>query len=186
MKKIIVLILFALFLSAGSVSAADRHAGQSATMATTPRVQESDAKVDVVSLAAKRRAIQSVLAQYNSPMEESVDAFLHACVKYDLDCYLLPAIAGLESGFGRQTWPGSHNPFGWGGGHIMFDSCEDGIDAVARGLAENYIAQGHTSIESIGSKYAASETWAVRVHGFMDRFAASEGSLALHSVVDSL
>ena len=92
-----------------------------------------------VRMAKKKIAINSLLKKYNSPLVSSIDSFLNTCTSYSLDCYLLPSIAGLESSFGKHVLPGSNNPFGWGGGLIIFDSWDQAIAAVGKGLKYNYI-----------------------------------------------
>jgi hypothetical protein len=185
MKKILIILMFWLVM-AGSVSADERHAGTSAVLASNAAVETQQTKHTTLEMAAKRRAIVEVLKRYNSPMTQHADAFLKACVKYNMDCYLLPAIAGLESSFGVHIWPDSHNAFGWGGGYIMFTSWEEGIDAVAAGLAKNYIGQGLLGVDAIGPKYSASPTWAPRVANFMTQFENIERNDTLHSAIYSL
>jgi len=127
----------------------------------------------------KRMAISRVLNKYNSPLVDQIDSFINSCTNYNLDCYLLPSITGLESYFGRYTYPGSHNPFGWGGGYIMFDTWDKAIDTVAKGLRENYVNKGAETIEEIAPIYAESPTWAVRVQFFKTQFEAEEKQLSL-------
>jgi hypothetical protein len=68
----------------------------------------------------------------------------------------------------------------------MFDTWDAGIDAVARGLATDYIGQGRVSVDAIGPKYSESATWAVRVNRFVAQFEATEQSDTLHSAMYSL
>ena len=127
-------------------------------------------KFDNIRFAKKKIAISKVFKRYNSPLINSIDSFLFTCETYELDCYLLPSIAGLESSFGNHVLSGSNNPFGWGGGYIMFDTWEEGFMAVAKGLSKNYIARGADTIETMGPIYAASPTWAQRVRYFHNEF----------------
>lgn len=130
----------------------------------------------------QRATIKAVLDSYNSPLASQVDGFMNACMTYDIDCYLLPSIAGLESTFGKFTYPNSHNPFGWGGGLIMFESWEDGFMAVAKGLRNNYIDKGRDTIDKIAPIYAESPTWATRVSYFHNKFKEAESEKALIDV----
>lgn len=114
--------------------------------------------------------ITEVLSKRKSPLVSEVDGFMNACTTHDIDCYLLPSISGLESSFGKHVYPGSFNPFGWGGGYIMFDSWEDGFMDVAAGLKRRYIEKGADTIEKMGPIYAASPTWAVRVRSLHSEF----------------
>ena len=126
----------------------------------------------------KKVAIYRTLERYNSPLITEVDSFLNACLSYDINCYLLPSISGVESTFGRFLMPNSHNPFGWGGGYLYFDSWLISFLTVAKGLRENYIDHGLTSVEMIGPVYAPpSSTWAGKVLMFMRVFAEEESKI---------
>jgi hypothetical protein len=122
----------------------------------------------------KKMAIKKVLEKYNSPLINSLDSFIDSCKDYDLDCYLLPSIAGLESTFGKFILPDSYNPFGWGGGYILFQDWNEAIQTVGKGLRENYINKGSNSIDDIGHIYSESSTWAVRVNIFINEFKMQE------------
>jgi len=165
-KILIVLFLIVLFILPASV-----HASQEAGTSATLSPQMTEAPVNAyVDRSIKRMVISEVLNKYNAPLASEVDGFVNACITHDIDCYLLPSIAGLESSFGKFTHPESHNPFGWGGGYIMFDTWEEGFMAVAKGLSKNYIARGADTIETMGPIYAASPTWAQRVRYFHNEF----------------
>ncbi len=141
----------------------------------TPKTDRYREILNTEEYLKKRLAMEKVFVRYGSPFVEEIDSFLFACLEYDLDCYLLPAISGVESGFGRALLPGSHNPFGWGGGYIYFNSWREGFLAVAKGLRENYINRGLTSPELIGPVYAPpSKTWAGKVNYFMNIFREEE------------
>ncbi len=175
-KKLIV-YLFALgfFLTLPSAVFAQKEAGSSATI-TLPI---SSSNVHEMNL--KRAVLIDMFTRYHSPFITEVDAFLDTCQKYQIDCYLLPSIAGLESSFGKFTHPESHNPFGWGGGYIMFDSWASCFDAVGKGIRENYINKWHVdTIETMGPIYAESPTWAQRVRYFHDQFEKAEAEKALY------
>lgn len=127
----------------------------------------------------KKLAIRRVLEKYSAPLADSTDDFINTCTTYDLDCYLLPSISGLESTFGRFLLPNSYNPFGWGGGYIMFKNWAEGINTVAYGLRNNYLNKGANTIEDIGRIYSESPTWAVRVQYFINEFQGEEDKLQL-------
>lgn len=169
-NKLIVLTIGIVFFLLATPVFASNEAGASATL-----VRESHliAQTDDNYLI-QRMTIQTMLEKYNSPLAGSVDAFMKACQTYELDCYLLPSISGLESTFGKFIYPESHNPFGWGGGLIMYKTWDDSIDAVAKGLRLNYINHGAQTVEQIGLIYSESPTWAVRVNYFMRQFKADE------------
>jgi hypothetical protein len=125
--------------------------------------------------------IETVLKRYDSPLVGESESFVKTCIKYQINCYFLPAIAGLESTFGKFIYPNSYNPFGWGRGYMMFDSWSEGFDAVAKGLKSGYIKKGAETIEEIGPIYSESPTWAVRVNNFINQFEAEEEKMNLLS-----
>ena len=162
---------------APSAHAQKLEAGSSAALIAVP----SNTNVNLVShrdtaqdLIIKRRVLTKVLEADHSPLAGSVDAFMATCTSYNLNCYLLPSITRLESSFGQFTYPGSNNPFGWGGGYIMFPTWADAIQTVGKGLRYDYIDRGADTIDAIGSKYAASPTWSVRVERFIHDFESME------------
>lgn len=185
LKKILFLIVLLFKVaSLGSVDAAERSAGNSATLVYAPsganKVINTEA---IISLAKQKEAIRRMLERRNSPLINEVDAFMATCTRYALPCYLLPSITGLESSFGSAILPGSNNPFGWGGGYILFSSWSEGIDTVGQGLRERYVptvSKHEVDPYMIGPKYAASKTWAVRVDSFMREFEAEEAKIQLN------
>lgn len=132
-------------------------------------------------LFIKKMAIKNYILKYNAPLADETDAFIKACTQYNLDCYLLPAISGVESSFGLYMRPGTYNPFGWGRGDIPFSSFSDAIMTVGKGLRENYINKGATSVEQIGHIYCEGNTWAGKVSYFMNQLEKEEKNLLLLS-----
>lgn len=126
-------------------------------------------------------AIDSVLKKEHSPMISNSADFIKSCVKYNLDCYLLPAIAGVESGFGKHILRQSYNPFGWRGGYQKFANFDEAIQTVSYGLKIKYIACGAKNIKMIGRKYSVSPTWPAKVEYFTKKFSKEEERLNLYS-----
>jgi len=178
---VIVLIIFLFaFTGVSATYVAGTSAGFNYTTFETKETKKNN------DLSVKRLVIKKVLEKYNSPLVGDTDAFITTCYKYDLDCYLLPSIAGIESTFGKFILPGSYNPFGWGVGRIMFKSYSEGIETVGKGLKENYIDKGAKTIEEIGKTYCEGNTWAGKVRFFMNEFVKEENQLILKSNTVSL
>lgn len=180
MKNFITTIIISLlfFISAVSVKA-EVIAGASAPLVYNSFISIND--IEQLRQKKIKSAIETVLKKYNSPMSNESDSFVKACVKYQIDCYLLPSIAGLESTFGKFIWPNSHNPFGWARGYMMFDNWESGINTVAKGIRNGYLSKGALTIEDIGPIYSESPTWATRVNYFKNQFEREEEKLSLLS-----
>lgn len=115
-----------------------------------------------------RVKIEKHLTKVKSPMVTAVPTFVEASRRHNLDCYLLPAIAGVESSFGKAVRRGSYNPFGWGNGRIRFQSWDQAIEVVANGLGQKYVQRwGARTPEQIGRYYAADPRWPRKVRANM-------------------
>lgn len=133
-------------------------------------------KVDSKKLDERANVLFDYLASYNSPLQYHAQDFVDAADQFGLDWRMLPAIAGVESTFGKNI-PGGYNAWGWGvygNQAIYFKSWRDGIFAIAKGLRENYLNRGLTDPYSINRAYAASPVWGGKVTYFMNNL----GSLA--------
>ncbi|MCS7093384.1 MAG: hypothetical protein NZL96_03095 [Patescibacteria group bacterium] len=129
----------------------------------------------------KEITIRNVLRRYQSPLVEETKIFILTCKKYQLDCYLLPAISGVESTFGKFVFPGSYNPFGWGGGYAMFKNWQEAIEKVGKNLKETYVEKWKLmTIEQIGEIYAENPLWASKVKWFIDEFKKEEERFLLY------
>lgn len=124
--------------------------------------------------------LKSFLAKYNSPLTPYAGKFIAVADKYSLDWRLLPAIAGTESTFGLHYIPGTYNPFGWGGGKIYLGSWSNGIEAVGKGLWQNYYLKGkrNLTVEQVGDIYAVSPHWPRSVRRWMGRIGSYQLSAA--------
>lgn len=131
---------------------------------TAPAIQVQAKKLDT-----KAEILAAYLETFNSPLQYHAQDFIDAANIYELDWKLLPAIAGVESTFGKHI-PGGFNAWGWGvygTQAIYFDSWKDGIFTVTQGLRENYLNKGLNNPYSINRVYAASPYWGSRVTYFM-------------------
>lgn len=126
----------------------------------------------VGSSDARPEIIKQYAEYYNSPLSEYADYLVQIADKYSLDYRLLPAIAQQESNLCKIIPPDSYNCWGWGihsKGSLGFSSYEEGIETVAKGLREEYLNKGYSTIEEIMSKYTpqSNGSWAFGVNQFM-------------------
>ena len=132
-------------------------------------VTGTDARISIVT---------NYLSYQGSPMVGSAATFVAVADKYNLDWRLLVAIAGKESSFGKYIPPGPHNAWGWGiptGAQrgIGFDSWDEGIETVGRGLRNFYFNRGYDTLMEIESMYTppsaaqADHPWVAGVSEFM-------------------
>ena len=121
---------------------------------------------------ARPEIVRQYLNKYNSPMEPLANHLVQIADKYNLDFRLLVAIAQQESNLCKIIPPETYNCWGWGihsAGTLGFNSYEEGIETVAKGLRENYLDKGYTTPDEIMKKYTPSSngSWAFGVNQFM-------------------
>ena len=129
---------------------------------------------EVTGADARSAIVGQVLASYKAPLSQYSDVLVDNADKYGLDHRLLASIAMKESGGCRAIPYDSYNCWGWGihsKGSLGFESYEQGIETVSRGLKENYVDKGLVTVEQIMTKYAhaSSDTWAQGVNFYMDQ-----------------
>lgn len=113
--------------------------------------------------------LKNYLESRNSPLADSAETFVEVADEYGLDYRFLPAIAGIESNFGKVQLADSYNPFGWGGGLIYFESFDEAIRTVAFELYERCVKVGADTPAEIGPSYCPPNyfRWIAAVEGFM-------------------
>lgn len=173
-KKLVTLVLTTLlFACLGIVPVrAQAIAGSSAAVVSIEK--NATTSINLQKIALKRKAMTEVLKRYNAPLLTEVESFLDACTTYNLDCYLLPSISGVESTFGQALIQSTHNPFGWGRGILPFKDFHEAIMTVGAGLRENYIDKGADTVDKIGRIYCEGNTWSGKVTFFMNQFEEEE------------
>lgn len=128
-------------------------------------VEKADARVEIV---------RNYLASYNSPIVHLAPNIVATADKYDMDFRLLPAIAQQESNLCKKIPYETYNCWGWGihsKGTLGFNSYEEGIDIVSKGLKENYLNIGLKNPAEIMSKWVPHSpegAWAKGVTAFME------------------
>jgi hypothetical protein len=112
------------------------------------------------------------------PMQEYSYDFVDAADQYHLDWRLLPAISMVESTGGKHCRRGSNNPFGWGSGHIKFNSYPEAIYSVARHLSEDRPYKGKSLHQKLRAYNPAHRTYPIKVTSMMRRVSVEHLSKA--------
>lgn len=124
---------------------------------------------------SRAEKLEAFLTVHKSPLACYASDFVTASDRYDLDWKLLPAIAGVESTFGKQVPAGSYNAYGWNNGFWQFTSWPTSIDYVSQALREKYFDRGLDTVAKIAPVYAPpSKTWAGKVIYFMEQIECLE------------
>jgi len=110
--------------------------------------------------------------KYNSVLYDHAETFVKRADENQFDYRLLPAIAMQESNLCKYIYEGSHNCWGWGiyGNKVTrFDSYDEAIDTISRGIKKYYIDKGLTTPEEIMRKYTppSDGSWAYGVNTFL-------------------
>lgn len=130
-------------------------------------------KTAVASEDARPLVIERYLTHYKSPMAGHGDYIVKTADHFNLDPYLIVAIAQQESNLGKLMPPRCHNAWGWGihsAGTLCFDTWQEGINTFTQGIAEKYVAYGLTTPEKIMTKYNPTSpggAWAKGVNQFL-------------------
>ena len=116
--------------------------------------------------------LKSFFRKHNSTLYDYADKIVEVSDKYQFDYRLLPAIAMQESNLCRVIPDDSHNCWGWGiyGTTVTkFDSYDEAIETVGKGIKENYIDRGLVTASAIMKKYTppSQGSWAYGVNTFL-------------------
>lgn len=137
-------------------------------------------KTAIASEDARPILIERYLKHYQSPMAGNADYIIKISDRFNVDPYLVVAIAQQESNLGKLMPPNCHNAWGWGihsAGTLCFDTWEEGINTFVSGLSEKYLAYGLKTPEEIMTKYNATSpngAWAKGVSQFLEELHSGE------------
>ena len=144
--------------------------------------EEADKKAQMLTASSNEslsydELVAKLNRSLNSTLAGTGDSFARYATELGIDPYLAVAIVLHETGCkwncstllkqcnnvgGMKGSPGCN-----GGSYKAFSSLDEGISAFMNNLYKNYYAQGLTTPEAIGPKYAASQTWATQVRAYM-------------------
>lgn len=122
----------------------------------TPQVSSS-------STDQRLQTLKEFFRRYSCPAESLAAEFIRVADNHRLDWRLLPSLAFVESGGGKQTF--HNNIFGWGS--VRFASVEEGIRTVARHLAQSRPYRGK-AIDQLLWIYNPVEGYRERVKSIME------------------
>ena len=127
---------------------------------------------EIKSGDARPANLKAFLRKYSSDLYNHAEKIIEVSDKYGFDYRLLPAIAMQESNLCRVIPDNSYNCWGWGiyGTTVTrFDSYDDAIETVAKGIKEKYNGEGFGTASAIMEKYTPSSkgSWQHGVNTFM-------------------
>ncbi len=162
-KKFVIFVIFLLTLT---VFESTKHVVRGDGVVSN---QVSD-EILAMKLDPEAKVLAKYLADFDSPLQFYAQDLVDAAKAYGLDWKMLPAIAGVESTFGKNM-PGGYNAWGWGvygNQAVYFGSWREAIFTIAKSLREDYLDKGLTEPYSISRAYATSPYWGGKVSYFMN------------------
>ena len=148
-----------------------------AGLLTVPTVTRTQVNRTITDVQSDFRLVllKRFFTERDCPAARHADEFIKAADKNDLDWRLLPSIALVESGAGKDYK--NNNILGWDSARQKFPSVPAGIHAVAHRLANSKLYKDKT-VYQILRTYNASAAYATKVMGIM-RSIGPEPSLAM-------
>lgn len=141
--------------------AQEQASGSSASLSSLLVARSKDHRAEI---------LQKYLEKQDSPLAPYANVFVSQADLYNIDWRFVAAISGVESTFGKAV--PCTNAWGWGiygTQTYCFNSYDEAIRTISKDIRQKYINQwGAEDVYSIGSRYAASPTWASRVVYFMN------------------
>lgn len=152
MKHILVRINLILFTSLAITFAGSKPAEAEAKVVKPQNMQFEIGykKVDRVA------ALEKFFDKYKSPLRGHAKTFVEVADKYGIDYTLLPSISCQESTCAKFLIEGTYNPFGWGiygNNFIAFESYDEAIQEVGKGLYKGYFSRGLDELHEIAPVY---------------------------------
>ncbi|MCD8024585.1 MAG: glucosaminidase domain-containing protein [Candidatus Gastranaerophilales bacterium] len=145
-----------------AVEAAQNSASTSSSSSTVSTTSSSGSGT-ITGTSSVADMMKKVSKFSQGVLADKADYIDELCAEYNIDSALVLAIMSLETGYGTSSAIVNYNnPGGMmkSGSIIHYSSLEEGIEAVIKNLANNYIGQGLTTISEIGAKYCpSSQSW---------------------------
>lgn len=99
------------------------------------------------------------------------------CIELGVDPYIATAIIMHETGCGQSQCSNiARNCYNFGGqkgygcgAYKRYNSIEEGLEGMITNLYKNYYAHGLNTVESIGPRYAESNTWVGKINWYVNK-----------------
>ena len=126
----------------------------------------------IVAKDGRADILDNYFKKYNSPMAGLGSAIVESADRHKIPFGYLAAIGQCEGNLGKTIPHNSYNTWGWGiyGNKVTrFDSYDEAIDTISRGIKKYYIDKGLTTPEDIMRKYTppSDGSWAYGVNTFL-------------------
>ena len=120
--------------------------------------------------------LREYLTSKRSPLADATNDFLQTSDKYGLDWTIIPAIAGVESGFEKAGNTSDYNPFGYmcKGRPCRFESFAEAIETIGKSIGTSRAYQKYRNTGSILElakvyNYVSPEDWTSKIIKFQQQ-----------------
>ena len=164
--------------------------------ADTPEAKEQNETLTEIKMETAPAAVLRIEVYGNMTLEE-VAAQLNKSLKNDIsnkgmviasksielgvDPFIATAIILHETGCGQNQCSNiARNCYNFGGqkgsgcgAYKRYNSVDEGLEGMISNLYKNYYAHGLTTVETIGPRYAESDTWVSKINWYVSKIKSS-------------
>ena len=125
--------------------------------------------------------LEEVAAQINKSLKNDITnkgmVIASKCIELGVDPFIASAIILHETGCGQNQCSNiARNCYNFGGqkgsgcgAYQRYNSVDEGLIGMISNLYRNYYARGLTTVETIGPRYAESNTWVSKINWYVNK-----------------
>ena len=125
--------------------------------------------------------LEEVAAQINKSLKNDITnkgmVIASKCIELGVDPFIASAIILHETGCGQNQCSNiARNCYNFGGqkgsgcgAYQRYNSIDEGLIGMISNLYRNYYARGLTTVETIGPRYAKSNTWVSKINWYVNK-----------------
>ena len=125
--------------------------------------------------------LEEVAAQINKSLKNDITnkgmVIASKCIELGVDPFIASAIILHETGCGQNQCSNiARNCYNFGGqkgsgcgAYQRYNSIDEGLIGMISNLYRNYYARGLTTVETIGPRYAESNTWVSKINWYVNK-----------------
>lgn len=125
--------------------------------------------------------IEEIAAQLNKSLKNDISGkgmvIANKCIELGVNPYVATAIILHETGCGQNQCSNiARNCYNFGGqkgagcgAYKKYNSVDEGLEGMISNLYRNYYSRGLVTVETIGPKYAESDTWISKINWYVNK-----------------
>ena len=150
---------------------------ESVEMETTPASVIIPPRIEVYG----GMTLEEVAAQINKSLKNDITdkgmVIASKCIELGVDPFIASAIILHETGCGQNQCSNiARNCYNFGGqkgsgcgAYQRYNSVDEGLAGMISNLYRNYYSRGLTTVETIGPRYAESNTWVSKINWYVNK-----------------